>query len=150
MTVAPDAGAVRRLMLLADRLEDEVAGRIAALLSEGIEEERAPRAALVMMSVTDPFDTRFHLGEVLVTESVVALGAVRGWGLTTGDAPQRARLKAIVDALARGAEPARLEDAIRLLAPEEERLERERCREAELVARTRVEFDLMPGSGVSP
>ncbi len=150
MTVAPDAGAVRRLMLVADRLEDEVAGRIAAALSEGIEEERAPRAALVMMSVTDPFDTRFHLGEVLVTESVVVLGAVRGWGMTIGDAPQRARLKAIVDALGRGAEPARLEDAIRLLAPEEGRLERERCREAELVARTRVEFDLMPGSGVTP
>ncbi len=150
MTDVPDAQAAARWMPLVDLLEDEAAGRIAAALSEGVEEERAPRTALVMMTVTDPFDTRFHLGEVLVTEVVVALGRARGWGMTIGDAPRRARLKAILDALAHGADAARLERAIRLLAPEEERLERERRREAELVARTRVAFDLMPGSGVSP
>lgn len=146
MSSASPGTAPDRWLLLADRLEDEVAARIGAALGEGrVEPLGEPRTALVMMTVTDPFDTHFHLGEVLVTEAVVALGEVRGWGMTTGDAPGRARLKAVLDALARAGDAA-LERAAGLLAPEEERLDAERRREEALVARTRVSFDLMPGN----
>lgn len=139
------------LLGLVDRLEEVVAARVAeALAGPRPADEAAPRTGLLMMSVTDPFDTRFHLGEVLVTEAVVVLGGARGWGMTAGEAPSRARLKAVLDALAQGHDRALLERAAGLLAPEALRVERERRREEELVARTHVTFDLMPTGGGSP
>ena len=150
MSIGPPA-APGPLLKLADRLDDETARRILEELSAGrLEEADAPRVALVMMTATDPFDTQFHLGEVLVTEAAVTLGPVRGWGMTLGDAPARARLKALLDALARGGDLAGLEGAAALLGPEEARLDAERRREEALVARTRVSFDLMPSGEVRP
>ncbi len=139
------------LVSLADRLEDEVARRLLDVVSGNrLEEAFAPRLALVMMTVTDPFDTQFHLGEVLVTEAAVTLGTVRGWGMTLGDAPARARLKALIDALGQAGDEATLARVAALLRLEEARLDAERRRDEERVARTRVSFDLMPSGGVRP
>jgi alpha-D-ribose 1-methylphosphonate 5-triphosphate synthase subunit PhnG len=130
-----------------DSLDEPTAGRIAAVLGmERFEVVAGPRTELVMMTVTDPFDTDFHLGEVLVTQAVVQAGGVRGWGMSVGEVPQRALLKAILDSLARAGDVPALRRAAALLAPEQARVEAERRREAELVARTRVQFDLMPGA----
>ncbi len=129
-----------------DSLDEPTAGRIAATLGmERFEVVAGPKTALVMMTVTDPFATDFHLGEVLVTQAVVQAGGVRGWGMGVGEVPQRALLKAILDSMARAGDVPSLRRAASLLAPEQARVEEARRREAELVARTHVRFDLMPG-----
>ncbi len=139
------------LLGLADRLEEAAAARIAfALAADRAVREEPPRTGLLMMTVTDPFDTRFHLGEVLVTEAAVVVGEARGWGMTVGEAPSRARLKAVLDALSQHPDAAELARAAELLVPEATRLERDRQRDEALVARTHVTFDLMPTGEVGP
>ncbi len=129
-----------------DSLDEPTAGRIAAVLGvDGFEVVAGPRTALLMMTVTDPFDTEIHPGEVLVTQAVVQTGAVRGWGMGLGEVPQRALLKAILDALARAHDVPTLRRAAVLLAPEQARVEAERRREMELIARSRARLDLIPG-----
>jgi phosphonate C-P lyase system protein PhnG len=129
-----------------DALDEPTAGRIAATLGvERFEVVAGPSTAMVMMTVTDPFATDFHLGEVLVTQAVVQAGGVRGWGMGVGEGPQRALLKAILDSMARAGDVPSLRRAAVLLAPEQARVDEARRREAELVARTHVRFDLMPG-----
>ena len=65
--------------------------------------DRAPQAGLVMCSVIDPFDTPFHLGEVLVTRADVRFdGCHRGCGVVCGDEPDPALLLAAVEAAERG------------------------------------------------
>jgi alpha-D-ribose 1-methylphosphonate 5-triphosphate synthase subunit PhnG len=142
-----DAGELAALQRDVDGIPEEAAARVAAALAAmGIEVETPPRTALVMMTVTDPFATDFHLGEVLVTEAVVRVGSQRGWGLSVGDVPQRALLKAALDALASAGDRRALDRLRALLAPEVARAEGTRAEEAARVAATRVQFDLMPGS----
>jgi alpha-D-ribose 1-methylphosphonate 5-triphosphate synthase subunit PhnG len=129
-----------------DSLDEPTAGRIAAVLGmDQFEVVAGPRTAPVMMTVTDPFDAELHLDEVLVTQAVVQTGAVRGWGMGVGEVPQRALLKAILDALARAGDVPTLRRAAALLAPEQARVEAERRRETKLIARSRAWHDHMPG-----
>jgi alpha-D-ribose 1-methylphosphonate 5-triphosphate synthase subunit PhnG len=60
---------------------------------------QAPRAGLVMVTVRDPFDTAFHLGEVLVSEAEVELDGHTGYGAVCGDEPDHALLLAAVAAV---------------------------------------------------
>jgi phosphonate C-P lyase system protein PhnG len=59
---------------------------------------RGPETGLVMYRVRDPFDTEFHLGEVLLCETEVTLDGHSGWGMVSGDEPERALLLASVEA----------------------------------------------------
>ncbi len=127
-----------------DSLDEPTAGRIAAVLGvDRFEVVAGPRTKLVMMTASNPLDSELHLGEVLVTQAVVQTGSVRGWGMGVGEVPQRALLKAILDALARAGDVPALQRAAALLAPEQLRLDAERRREAELVARAHARMDLM-------
>ncbi len=120
-----------------DCLDEPTAGRIAAVLGmDRFEVVAGPHTALV--KVPDPLDADFRLDEVLVTQAVVAAGAVRGWGMGVGEVPQRALLKAILDALARAGDVPTLQRAAALLAPEQARVETERRREAERIVRAGV------------
>ena len=120
----------------------EVLGELGA---DAFELETPPRTGLVMMTARDAFNTVFCLGEALVTEVVVRKGDVRGFGLVLGEAPRRALLQAALDLLGRTGNAIAIARAAELLGPELARRAGDRAREAELVARTRVQFDLMPG-----
>ncbi len=135
----------RRLVALVPEIDEEEARRLLATLAAGVEVVTPPRAGLVMMTARDPFETAFCLGEVLVSEAAVRDGEVRGWGAVVGDAPQRALLAATVDLLGRIGDGAALRRAAEALAPAARRVQAARGLEAERVARTRVQFDLMPG-----
>jgi alpha-D-ribose 1-methylphosphonate 5-triphosphate synthase subunit PhnG len=145
-TNRPSAARARDLARAAVELDEAFAAEaLAALGADTFELERGPHTGLVMMTARDAFDTVFCLGEALVTEAVVRSGEARGWGIVLGDAPQRAVLQAALDLLGRTGNEVALARAAELLAPEAARLAEAREREAALVARTRVQFDLMPG-----
>jgi alpha-D-ribose 1-methylphosphonate 5-triphosphate synthase subunit PhnG len=79
---------------------EEVAGMLDRLWSGGgLRVQRAPQAGLIMVTVRDPFDTPFHLGEVLVCETEVAFDGHTGYGALCGDEPERALLLAAVEAV---------------------------------------------------
>ncbi len=128
-----------------DSLDEATAGRIAAVLGvDRFDVVAGPHIAPVLMTTSNPLDDAVRLGEVLVTRAVVQTGSVRGWGMALGEVPQRALLKAILDALARAGDVPGLQSAAALLAPEQARVEAERRREAELVARAHARIDLLP------
>ena len=106
--------------------------------------DRAPQAGLVMCSVIDPFDTPFHLGEVLVTRADVLFdGCHRGCGVVCGDEPDPALLLAAVEAAERGGGDSLLgevrEWAERLRAVRDAR----QARESRCAAATQVRFESM-------
>jgi phosphonate C-P lyase system protein PhnG len=105
--------------------------------------ERAPQPGLVMCTVIDPFDTAFHLGEILVTRADVALDERhRGCAVVQGDAPEAALLLAAVEAAERGG--AALLGGLAEWAGElRERRNAERSRESRCAAATRVRFESM-------
>jgi alpha-D-ribose 1-methylphosphonate 5-triphosphate synthase subunit PhnG len=140
------AARARELAAAAVELDEAVAAEALAELGfDSLELETGPRTGLAMMTVRDPFDTVFCLGEALVTEAVVRRGEDRGWGVVLGDAPRRAVLQAALDLIGRTGDEVALARAAERLGPGSARLAAERAREAALVARTRVQFDLMPG-----
>ncbi len=108
---------------------------------------KPPRTGLLMMSVTDCFNTGFHLGEVLVTEASVSLNGIEGYGMVSGEAPRKALARAAVDALLRSRGYTEQRNAVaEYLQRERDRQQRADQTEAALTAATRVTFDLMPGA----
>jgi phosphonate C-P lyase system protein PhnG len=145
-TDASAAARARELARASVDLDEAFAAEVLGELgADAFELETPPRTGLVMMTARDAFDTVFCLGEALVTEVVVRKGDVRGFGLVLGEAPRRALLQAALDLLGRTGNAIAIARAAELLGPELARRAGDRAREAELVARTRVQFDLMPG-----
>ena len=145
-TDASAAARARELARASVDLDEAFAAEVLGELgADALELETPPRTGLVMMTARDAFNTVFCLGEALVTEVVVRKGDVRGFGLVLGEAPRRAVLQAALDLLGRTGNAIALARAAELLGPELARRAGDRAREAELVARTRVQFDLMPG-----
>ena len=145
-TDASAAARARELARASVDLDEAFAAEVLGELgADAFELETPPRTGLVMMQARDPFDTVFCLGEALVTEVVVRKGDVRGFGLVLGEAPRRALLQAALDLLGRTGNAIAIARAAELLGPELARRAGDRARDAELVARTRVQFDLMPG-----
>jgi len=108
---------------------------------------KPPRTGLLMMTVTDSFNTGFHLGEVLVTEANVSLDGTEGYGLVMGEAPRKALARAATDALLRSDRYPVLCESVRSLLQREQNRQHEANRTAAaLAAATRVSFDLMPGA----
>lgn len=123
-------------------------GQVAALLdglwaSGRFVVQRAPRCGLIMCTVRDPFDTPFHLGEVLVSQAEVRCDGQPGCGVVCGDAPEQALLLAAVEAAElRGCAEmlASVGDAVRRL---EQTKADHAARLSRLAAATRVRFDSM-------
>ena len=58
-----------------------------------------PEVGTVLMTVREPIETtRFHLGDVLVTRTMVAHRSTRGWAMRMGDDRAGALAAAICDA----------------------------------------------------
>ena len=78
---------------------EEIAAMLDRLWSMGeFRVQQPPQTGLVMVTVRDPFDTPFHLGEVLASEAEVSLDGCTGYGVVCGDEPEQALLLAAVAA----------------------------------------------------
>ena len=123
--------AVRELLEMAEKAPIEIIG--------------GPRSGLTMMHVLDAFDSEFLLGEVLVSSAEVTLNGHRGFAMVTGDEPERSLARACAEVLLRHADELLRNRVARLLERERADLLRHRRREEQLIAGTRVRFDLLPG-----
>jgi alpha-D-ribose 1-methylphosphonate 5-triphosphate synthase subunit PhnG len=105
--------------------------------------KQPPRTGLVMVTMRDPFDTPFHLGEVLVSEAEVALDEFTGYGAVCGDEPERALLLAAVEAAERSGK----KDVLNALGALLDRLEAKSLDQvalsSKLAAATAVRFESM-------
>ncbi len=104
-----------------------------------------PRAGLNMMHVLDAFDSEFLLGEVLVSSAEVTLDGKRGFGMVTGDEPERSLARACAEVLLQGENELLKNRVQQLLERERQRLNEQRRHEEQLIAGTKVSFDLMAG-----
>jgi alpha-D-ribose 1-methylphosphonate 5-triphosphate synthase subunit PhnG len=144
-------GAVKRRLLkvIAAARDDEVEAVLDDLWSSGrLGVRRAPRTGLVMFTVCDPFDTPFHLGEVLVSEAEVECDGHAACGVIAGDAPRKALLLAAVEAVAAGGPAPMLDGLGSLIDRLEARSVREHRRLAKLAAATAVKFESMKRESV--
>ena len=102
-----------------------------------------PATCLVMMQAMESVQGHpFNLGEVLITECAVEIEGIRCKGYALGDEPERALCAALLKAAVHGGHS--LAQKIKLLLAGEKEAVRQR-EEAEfgLVARTRVDFEVM-------
>jgi len=104
-----------------------------------------PKAGLSMMHVLDAFDSEFLLGEVLISSAEVTLDGKRGFGMVTGDEPERSLARACAEVLLQGADELLKNRVQKLLEREQQNLVDHRRYEEKLIAGTKVTFDLMAG-----
>jgi alpha-D-ribose 1-methylphosphonate 5-triphosphate synthase subunit PhnG len=123
---------------------EEVSGMLDRLWSTGgFRVQRAPQAILVMVTVRDPFDTPFHLGEVLACEAEVAFGGHTGYGALCGDEPEKALLLATVEAVERSGRLSLLDGVGKWIARLEEKSAERLAAVSKLAAATAVRFESM-------
>ncbi|HMK46079.1 MAG TPA: phosphonate C-P lyase system protein PhnG [Methanocella sp.] len=103
---------------------------------------KGPTSGLIMISITDPFGTDFHLGEALVTEAIVEYDGVRGYGMVMGDGSERAVAAASADALRKSGSP-EMAKINKILAQERKKIVEARKKEEAIVESTRVKFETM-------
>lgn len=143
---AVSAAARQRMMrVCAEATEAELESALAAIpaLPE-IKELRPPEQGLVMLrGRIGGSGSPFNVGEATVTRAVVEIaGGFNGYSYLLGRCPRRARLAAVIDALAQDAGYAPLLESV-LVAPVETRCSAERARSREEAAATRVDFFTM-------
>ncbi len=124
--------AVRELLELAETASIEIVS--------------TPRSGLTMMHVLDAFDSEFLLGEVLVSNTEVVLNGQRGFGIVTGDEPERSLARACAEVLLRGEDETLKFHVQSLLLREQAKRDERRKHEEQLIANTKVNFDLMTGN----
>ena len=110
-----------------------------------------PRQGLVMNQVRETArNSRFYLGEALMSECRVRIGDVEGLGAVLGSDGELARSLAVIDAAyACAPAPAALVDVDARIEAAGRALELARAREAALIMGSRVSFDEMGGQDMS-
>jgi alpha-D-ribose 1-methylphosphonate 5-triphosphate synthase subunit PhnG len=104
-----------------------------------------PVTCMTMMQAVDSVGkTPFYAGEVLMTEAVVSINGVTGFGFVLEDEPVRALCMAIIDAALTASIEEELEIK-RIIAEEELCILEGQRQEEKLVAATRVRFAIMEG-----
>jgi alpha-D-ribose 1-methylphosphonate 5-triphosphate synthase subunit PhnG len=103
-----------RCDLLAAAEHEEIVPLAERLLADGSAPAptvvKAPETGMVVLQVREPVeDSRFYLGEVLVTECEVEVGGVAGWSMREGDDRVAALAAALLDAVAAAGLPATAE-----------------------------------------
>lgn len=131
--------------------------RIAHELAELVEREVrvedvvAPHQGLVMCQVRESArNSRFYLGEVLVTECRVRIGEAEGLGVLVGSDADHARALAVVDAAYAQKQPLACMDELErtILGAQESLTLRRRTEDARTYV-SRVEFNEMSGQDMS-
>ncbi len=134
----------RLLKVIAAAQAKEIAALLDRLWSSGrFRVRRAPGTGLVMCTIRDPFDTPFHLGEVLVSEAEVECDGSAASGVIAGDAPEKALLLAAVEAAESGGRAPMIEGLDELIARLEVESAEEARRLSKLAASTVVKFSSM-------
>lgn len=110
-----------------------------------------PRQGLVMCEVRETArNSRFYLGEALMTECRVRIGDTEGLGCALGGNGQLARSLAVVDAAFSLPEPLPVHDEMeRRIRAAADELSRARARAAAQTMASRVSFDTMGGQDMS-
>ena len=134
--------------------DPSVAHDLAALVERavGVREVAPPRQGLVMCQVRETArNSRFYLGEALMTECRVRIGDAEGLGAVLGARPELARDLAVIDAaLSEGGVAPELADELeRSILAAEGRLAEERRRAVARTCVSRVSFDEMGGQDMS-
>jgi alpha-D-ribose 1-methylphosphonate 5-triphosphate synthase subunit PhnG len=131
------------LAVLPEASPEETQRLLAELGPDDVEMTREPFPALVMMDVRDCFGTQFHLGEVLVTTSLVQRDGRPGHGAILGDEPAKALLLACLDLLDDDQQQLARTRIAPHLARLARRAEASRGLNALMAGSTRVEFESM-------
>ena len=136
------------LTILLDSMDDQKIEQLLNLFADvELSVSLPPRTGLLMQTVQDSFGTDFHVGEVLVTEARVLYHGSEGFGMVTGEAPRRALARAAADAIFRCPESTFIQrNLLALLQQEESLQQKKRDQMTDLIAATKVNFDLMPGA----
>ncbi|MER8069921.1 phosphonate C-P lyase system protein PhnG [Streptomyces sp. NPDC094034] len=135
----------RRCELLAAAAREEIVPLAERLFADAGRPEptvlKAPETGMVVLQVREPVEeTRFYLGEVLVTECSVEVSGVPGWCMRPGDDRIAALAGALLDALAAAGDPA-TDEIDALCAAVAERLAAEDSAEWADVTSTTVNFE---------
>lgn len=102
----------RRCELLAAADHDEIVPLAERLIDTGESPAptviRPPQVGMAVLQVREPVEqSRFYLGEVLVTECSVEVAGVAGWSMRAGDDRIATLAAALLDAVAAAGLPAR-------------------------------------------
>lgn len=147
----PRSGGIKKRLatVIAGAPKEEIAAVLDSLWADtALEVKRAPRCGLAMFTLRDPFDTPFHLGEVLVCETEVVLNERIGYGMICGDEPERALLLAAIEAVESGTDRTSL-DGLEEIVRRWEALHAAAVeRVSKLAASTAVIFDSMKKESV--
>ena len=133
--------------------DPSLAADLAALVEREVEavETVAPRQGLVMCDVRETArNSRFYLGEALMTECRVRIGDVEGLGVVLGGDGRLAHALAVVDAAFSLPQPLSVAGELeRRIETASRELDRSRARAASQVMASRVSFDTMGGQDMS-
>lgn len=103
-----------------------------------------PTTGKIMMQVVEAVEhQRFFLGDVLMTECEVRVGAGIGQGHALGEEPDRALWHAVVQAVWADAQSPLHSHVLAFVEQEQAAIAMARGREAALVARTHVHFETL-------
>jgi phosphonate C-P lyase system protein PhnG len=129
---------------LREGMDEALEHLLDALWEEGpIAIRKPPHTELVMATVMDPFQTPFHLGEVLVTCAEVSWKEVSGCAMILGERPKEAILLACLDVMGDDV-PMELTKSIQGLLLQVEAWAREHQeRLSKMSAATTVQFESM-------
>lgn len=110
-----------------------------------------PRQGLVMCEVRETArNSRFNLGEALMSESRVRIGETEGLGVVLGSDSELARALAVIDAALEQPQPLACTPQVeQAILSAEESLARQREREERRIMTSRVSFDTMGGQDMS-
>jgi alpha-D-ribose 1-methylphosphonate 5-triphosphate synthase subunit PhnG len=97
-----------------------------------------------MMTARDASESDFHMGEVLVTEAEVEYGGRRGYAIVMGNEPEKAMVRAAVEVILAGADMALVGRIERILSVEAKKQTAASRRASDLLAGTKVNFEMMP------
>ncbi|WP_448587979.1 phosphonate C-P lyase system protein PhnG [Thermocrinis sp.] len=118
--------------------------KLKAMLPE-VSVKKEPRAGLLMVKVKDCFDMDFCLGEALVYEAEVEYKGQRGYAMALlEDDPERVLALAVLDAFFMSEEEKLKQKILKFLRKQEEKLLKREELERKLLAKTKVEFEIMP------
>lgn len=135
----------RRCDLLAAALHEEIVPLAERLVADGSVPSptvvKPPETGMVVLQVREPVEeSRFYLGEVLVTECAVEVAGVPGWSMREGDDRVAALAAALLDAAAAAGLPATA-DIDRVCAAVAERRARQDESEWAEIRSTTVAFE---------
>jgi alpha-D-ribose 1-methylphosphonate 5-triphosphate synthase subunit PhnG len=139
-----DESQTTEINLVLIRMNNKSVEELQALLpQEEITIIKKPETGLLMMTVQDPCNTDFHLGEILVTEAEVEYKGLRGYAVLMGDEPGKTLLAASVKAILQTGHKEVIRKVTEVISRLSKKMAETDEMERRLIARTGVSFETM-------